>query len=202
MRASQAFLIASGAMVAVIGVSASQQATSTAAPTRSVNQTSTPAVLDRSLVDRYCVTCHNEKQKTGGLTLESVDFGQTAANAETLEKVVHKLRSGQMPPAGARRPEKDAINAFASTLEGALDRVAAAAPNPGRFPVHRLNRVEYVNAIHDVLALDVDGAALLPPDNSGLGFDSNADVLSVTPALMARYMSAATKISRLAIGDP
>jgi hypothetical protein len=148
------------------------------------------------------VTCHSEKLKIGGLTLESVDFGQTAANAETLEKVVHKLRSGQMPPAGVRRPEKEAINAFASTLEFALDRVAAAAPNPGRFPVHRLNRVEYVNAIHDVLALDVDGAALLPADNSGLGFDNNADVLSVTPALMARYMSAATKISRLAIADP
>src|SRR5436190_116411 len=93
-----------------------------------------------------------------------------------------------------------AIHLKADTAYAAAQ--APVAPNPGRFPVHRLNRVEYVNAIHDVLALDIDGGALLPADNSGLGFDNNADVLSVTPALMARYMSAATKISRLAIGDP
>src|SRR5262245_24052403 len=225
MRASSAFWILSGAMVLAVGgvgsgfslgsadtssVHAEVDTTYASSPyastvRRKADVTSAMAAqapVDRTLVDRFCVTCHNQRLKTGDVVLETVDFNQIAGNQELLEKVVHKLRAGQMPPAGARRPDKAAINTFASSLEQALDAAAAAAPNPGRFPVHRLNRVEYVNAIHDVLALDVDGATLLPADNSGLGFDNNADVLSVTPALMARYMSAATKISRLAIGDP
>jgi len=159
------------------------------------------APLDRALLDRYCVTCHNAQLKTAGLTLDAVDITQVAANAEVLEKVAHKLRSGQMPPQGRPRPDKAAIDTYAATLEAALDRVAAARPNPGRVSVHRLNRLAYMNAIRDLLALDVD-PALLPADNGGVGFDNNADVLSVTPALMSRYMSAATKVSRLAIGDP
>src|SRR6185295_12952063 len=198
MPSSRAFWILSGALALATGINAAQPGPSPQ------NQTAATAVapIDRALVDRYCVTCHNQRTKSGDLTLDTVDFTHVAANAEVLEKVVHKLRAGQMPPAGARRPDKAAASAFASSLEEALDAVAAASPNPGRFPVHRLNRVEYVNAVHDVLALDIDGGALLPADNSGLGFDNNADVLSVTPALMARYMSAATKISRLAVGDP
>jgi len=213
MRASKAFWILSSAMSLAVGIRAAQpievvrlKADTTYKVGLKADTTyeyaAAQAPVDRSLVDRYCVTCHNQRLKTGDVVLETVDFNQIAGHEELLEKVVHKLRAGQMPPAGARRPDKAAINTFASSLEHALDAAAASAPNPGRFPVHRLNRVEYVNAIHDVLALDVDGAALLPADNSGLGFDNNADVLSVTPALMARYMSAATKISRLAIGDP
>ena len=159
------------------------------------------APVDRSLLDRYCVTCHNERLQTAGLMLDKVDMNQVAANAEVLEKVTRKLRAGQMPPVGRPRPEQATVEAFATALESALDRAAAAAPDPGRVTVHRLNRLEYVYVIHDLLALEID-PAMLPVDNAGVGFDNNADVLSVTPALMSRYMSAATKVSRLAIGNP
>ena len=159
------------------------------------------ATLDRTLLDRYCVTCHNERLQIADLMLDRIDLAQTGAHAEVLEKVVRKLRSGEMPPMGRPRPDKATVHAFATSLEEALDRAAEARPNPGRVALHRLNRTEYVNAIRDLLALEIDGAALLPSDLSGLGFDNNADVLSITPALMARYMSAATKISRLAVGS-
>ncbi len=156
----------------------------------------------RELLDRYCVTCHNERLQTAGLMLDRLDIGQVGANAEVLEKVVHKLRSGQMPPEGRPRPDAARIDAFAASLETALDRVAAAAPNPGRVASRRLNRLEYVNAIQDLLALEINGEELLPSDMAGFGFDNNADVLSITPSLMARYITAATKISRTAVGSP
>jgi hypothetical protein len=158
--------------------------------------------LDRSLLDKYCVTCHNEKLKTGGLTLEKVDINDVRANAEVLEKVVRKLRTQQMPPEGLPRPDKATLDGFAGSLEIALDQVAKAHRDPGRVAAHRLNRAEYVNVIHDLLALDIDAAELLPNDMAGYGFDNNADVLAVTPGLLARYMSAATKISRVAMGSP
>ena len=161
-----------------------------------------PAAPSRELFDRYCVTCHNDRLRTGGLMLDRLDIGQVHANAETLEKVVRKLRSGQMPPQGRPRPDAATIDAFATSLEAALDRAAAADPNPGRVASRRLNRLEYVNAINDLLALEIDGEALLPSDMAGFGFDNNADVLSVTPSLMARYIAAATKISRAAVGSP
>ena len=156
----------------------------------------------RELIDRYCVTCHNERLKTGGLTLDSVDLTDVAAHAEVLEKVVHKLRSGQMPPEGRPRPDQAAINTFATVLETALDAAAVVDPNPGRVASRRLNRLAYVNAIYDLLALEIDGETLLPSDMAGFGFDNNADVLSITPSLMSRYISAATKISRAAVGSP
>src|SRR5947207_2395687 len=153
----------------------------------------------RPLLDQYCVSCHSDKLKTGGLTLERVDPSAVAGHEEMLEKVVRKLRSGLMPPEGRPRPDAASIAAFAASLESALDRNAAAAPNPGRVAWHRLNRAEYVNVIHDLLALDVDGTELLPSDMAGFGFDNNADVLSITPGLMSRYITAATKISRVAL---
>jgi hypothetical protein len=174
-------------------------ARSPALPARTTAATNLP--LDRALLDRYCVTCHNEKLKTGGLVLTGVDLAQVGAHAEVLEKVALKLRTGQMPPEGRPRPDKASTEAFVTALETALDRAGAAAPNPGRIAIHRLNRFAYVNAIRDLLALEID-PALLPADNGGVGFDNNADVLSVTPVLMNRYMSAATKVSRLASGDP
>src|SRR5579871_4218862 len=158
--------------------------------------------IDRSLVDKYCVGCHNEKLKTAGLALDKVDFNDVRANAETLEKVVRKLRSRQMPPDGLPRPDQATLDNFSGTVEAALDRVAKANPDPGRVVAHRLNRAEYVNVIHDLLALDVDGTELLPSDMAGFGFDNNADVLSITPGLLSRYMTAATKISRVALGSP
>jgi hypothetical protein len=157
---------------------------------------------DRALLDTYCVTCHNDRLKTAGFTLEKLDLADVNANAEALEKVVRKLRTGQMPPEGRPRPDTSAVDAFAGGVERLLDEAAAKSPNPGRVASRRLNRSEYVNVIQDLLALDVDGSQLLPSDMAGFGFDNNADVLSITPGLMARYMSAATKISRLALSSP
>jgi hypothetical protein len=170
-------------------------------PVAAQSKAAVPGTPDRALLDQYCVSCHNEKLKTGGLTLEKVDVGNVPANAEVLEKIVRKLRSGLMPPEGLPRPDQPTLDGFAAGLEKALDRNAAASPNPGQIASHRLNRAEYVNAIHDLLALDVNGAELLPGDMAGFGFDNNASVLAVTPSLMSRYMSAATKISRVAVGS-
>ncbi len=156
----------------------------------------------RTLVAQYCVGCHSDRAKNGGLSLESIDINDIAGHAEVLEKVIWKLRTGQMPPQGSRRPEKAALDEFLASLEASIDRAAADSPNPGRVAAHRLNRSEYVNVIQDLLALDVDGTALLPSDMAGFGFDNNADALAITPALMARYITAATKISRLAVGSP
>jgi cytochrome c551/c552 len=156
----------------------------------------------QALLNQYCVTCHNAKLKTGGLALDQLSLDRVGDNAETWEKVVRKVRAGLMPPAGARRPDRQSLDALAGTVEEALGRTAAANPNPGRTPLHRMNRAEYANAIRDLLAVDVDPATLLPADDSSNGFDNIADVLGVSPALLERYVSAAAKISRLAVGDP
>jgi hypothetical protein len=157
---------------------------------------------ERSLLDQYCVTCHSDKLKTGGLSLTGLGVSDAAAKPEVFEKVARKLRSRQMPPEGSPRPDQATIDKFAATLETALDRAAVALPNPGRVASHRLNRAEYVDIMHDLLAVDIDGTELLPSDMAGFGFDNNADVLSITPGLLARYMSAATKVSRIAVGSP
>src|SRR5262249_6408723 len=117
-------------------------------------------------------------------------------------KVVLKLRAGMMPPSGAKRPDRATINTFVSGLEIALDRAAAGKPNPGTTALHRLNRTEYGNAIRDLLALPIDVTSVLPPDDSAEGFDNVGDVLGISPLLIQGYVSAATKISRLAVGDP
>jgi mono/diheme cytochrome c family protein len=156
----------------------------------------------RALVDKYCLTCHSARAKSGGLVLEGVDLTSPAASAETWEKVIRKVRGGMMPPVGMPHPDKAALDAFAGYLEAAIDTAAAAHPNPGRTVLHRLNRVEYGNAVRDLLALDVDVASLLPADDSAYGFDNIGDVLGVSPMLMERYLSAAWKVSGLAIGNP
>ena len=153
-------------------------------------------------MNKYCITCHNEKLKTAGLLLDKLDVENVPAGAETWEKVIRKLRGSAMPPPGLPRPDQAFYNDFPAYLETAIDRAAFAKPNPGRPAVHRLNRAEYANAIHDLLDLDIDGASFLPVDDSGYGFDNIGDVLSVSPVLLERYLSAARKISRLAIGDP
>jgi Protein of unknown function (DUF1592)/Protein of unknown function (DUF1588)/Protein of unknown function (DUF1587)/Protein of unknown function (DUF1585)/Protein of unknown function (DUF1595)/Planctomycete cytochrome C len=155
----------------------------------------------KALMDQYCVTCHNERLKTGGLALDALKPDRIAADAETWEKVVRKVRAGLMPPAGAKRPDRGSLDAFAAAIEGTIDHVAANNPNPGRAPLHRMNRVEYANAIRDLLVLDVDPSTLLPADDSSHGFDNIADVLGVSPSLLERYVSAAAKISRLAVGE-
>ena len=156
----------------------------------------------REIIDRYCVTCHNERLQTAGLMLDQLDLSDIAGNAEMLEKMVHKLRNGQMPPEGRPRPDVATLTGFLVSLQTALDRVAVDNPNPGRVASRRLNRLEYANAINDLLALEVDSETLLPSDMAGFGFDNNAEVLSITPSLMTRYIAAATKISRAAVGSP
>jgi hypothetical protein len=154
------------------------------------------------VVTKYCITCHNDRMRSGNLTLERVDTDHPERSAETLEKVVVKLRSRAMPPPGARRPDNAAYDAAAGWLESALDLAAAAHPNPGRpAGLHRLNRTEYANAIRELLGVEIDAAAWLPPDSQAGGFDTNADALSMEPALLDRYLTAAARISRLAIGD-
>jgi hypothetical protein len=156
----------------------------------------------REALDKYCVTCHNDRTKTAGLALDVLDVGAVGAHADTWEKVVAKLRSGAMPPVGLPRPDDAMMHGMVATLEGDLDAYAAAHPNPGRPLVHRMNRAEYANAIRDLLHVDVDASSLLPPDDSAFGFDNMAEILTVSPGLIERYMSAAEKISRAAIGDP
>ena len=157
----------------------------------------------RAVLNRYCVTCHNEKLKTAGLMLDKMSVENVGAGAEVWEKVIRKLRTGAMPPAGIPRPDPATYDSLATYLETALDQAALTKPNPGRpAAVHRLNRTEYTNAIRDLLATEIDGNALLPADDAGYGFDNIGDVLSVSPMLLERYMGAARKVSRLAIGDP
>ncbi len=161
-----------------------------------------------SVLTQYCTTCHNSRLKTAGLVLDPGASASPAANAETWEKVIQKLRSRDMPPAGMPRPDSATYDAAASWLETELDRSAAAHPQPGRLPLlHRLSRTEYQNAIRDLLALDalpkeMDFSLLLPSDNASSGFDNLADLLFVSPSDMESYLNAAQKISRLAVGDP
>ena len=156
----------------------------------------------RAVLNRYCVTCHNDKLKTAGLTLEKIDTGKVSDGGPVWEKVIRKLRAEAMPPAGLPRPDRATYNSFATYLETALDRAAAAKPNPGRpIALHRLNRSEYANAVRDLLAVDINSASLLPADESTDGFDNNGGALTVSPLLLERYMSAAAKVSRVAVGD-
>jgi Protein of unknown function (DUF1592)/Protein of unknown function (DUF1588)/Protein of unknown function (DUF1587)/Protein of unknown function (DUF1585)/Protein of unknown function (DUF1595)/Cytochrome C oxidase, cbb3-type, subunit III len=154
-----------------------------------------------ALLNKYCVTCHSEKLRTGGLSLQGADLADVPKGAETWEKVIRKLRVGAMPPQGMPRPDKTTLDGLASFLETALDRGYAAKPNLGHATMHRLNRTEYANAIRDLLAVNIDATAILPPDDESSGFDNIADVLRVSPSLMERYLSASWNISRLAVGN-
>jgi mono/diheme cytochrome c family protein len=157
------------------------------------------AATQRALVNQYCVTCHNARLKTADLLLDELDLAHLGDHAEIGEKVVRKLRAGMMPPTGMRRPDPATLESLIRWMEEELDRSAVThVPPPG---LHRLNRTEYANAIRDLIALEVDATKFLPPDDSTRGFDNIAGALTMSPALMEAYLSAAGKISRLAIGD-
>jgi hypothetical protein len=160
------------------------------------------ASAQQAVVTKYCVSCHNEKLKTADLVLDKADISHAAENPALWEKVLHKLRSREMPPPRAPRPDEPTYESLTTYLETALDKAAEAKPNPGRPAIYRLNRLQYANAVHDLLDLEFDSAGLLPGDDSGYGFDNIGDVLSVSPSLLEKYLAAAGKISRLAIGDP
>jgi mono/diheme cytochrome c family protein len=157
----------------------------------------------QQLLNRYCISCHNQRMRTGGLALDTRSLSDVGADAEVWEKVVVKLRAGLMPPSGRPRPDQAGSDAFAAWLENELDRAAQGHPNPGATPLfHRLNRAEYQNVIRDLLDLQVDVTSLLPADDASYGFDNIAGILRMSPTLMERYLSAAEKVSRLAVGSP
>ena len=195
MKGNALILLAALAMVssAVAGSpAASPQAQPAAAP----------AAAGRSAIDQYCVSCHNQRLKTGGLSLEGLDASQAGSRPEVWEKVVRKLQARTMPPQGTRRPDEATYRSVQAALEAQLDAEAAAHPNPGAPILHRLNRSEYANAVRDLLDLDVDVTSLLPPDDSAYGFDNISDVLGVSPSLQEKYVSAAMKIAAVAVGNP
>jgi cytochrome c551/c552 len=154
-----------------------------------------------AMVKQYCVSCHSDRGKAGGLSFASFDAAAVAENAAVTEKMIRKLRAGMMPPAGARRPEPAALAALAEAFEARIDRAAAANPNPGWRPSQRLNRAEYQQAVEDLLGIEVDITAFLPADSISDGFDNVADSQTISTALMEGYLRAASQISRLAIGD-
>ena len=156
----------------------------------------------RSLVNRYCLDCHNSAEATAGLQLETRDMGNLGAEAELWETVIMKLRGSMMPPVGEPRPDDETYTEFREWLEDELDAAAARNPNPGRPGLYRLNRTEYATAIRDLLSLEIDVEALLAPDDSVYGFDNIADVLGVSPTLLEGYLAAADRISAIAVGDP
>ena len=154
-----------------------------------------------AVVKQYCAGCHSERGKAGGISFAAFDAAKLEDHGELTEKMIRKLRSGMMPPAGARRPEAVVIDAMAASFESRMDRLAVANPNPGSRPFQRLNRAEYSNAVHDLLNVDVDVSTYLPPDTISHGFDNVADSQSFSPTLMDGYLRAASQISRLAVGD-
>ena len=155
-----------------------------------------------AVLSKYCITCHNEKRRTAGLAIDTLDVQRVGEHAETWEKIARKFRTHEMPPPAAPRPDGATYAAVTAQLENALDAAAAVNPARGRVPVHRLNRNEYANAIRDLLGLEIDSRGVLPADDADQeGFDNVASVLTVSPALLENYLSAARMISRLAVGD-
>jgi mono/diheme cytochrome c family protein len=193
-------------LIVSLGIQARPSAQQPASQVKSAQSSSpigavSPASSHRGMLDRYCVTCHNQRLATAGLKLDEADVANPGEGAEIWEKVVRKLRTGMMPPPNVPQPSMDDRRALLSWLETSLDKAAAAKPNPGRTEtLRRLNRTEYQNAIRDLLSVDIDAASLLPADESGHGFD-NVTVGDLPPALLDRYISAAQKISALAIGS-
>jgi len=194
MRATPASFVLAAAVTLVATGAHAQSSAASAAPS--------PARAHQQTVTDYCVGCHNDRARTGGLSLEGADLSSVPAHADLWEKVIRKLRLGVMPPQGARRPDPAVLDTLATSLESELDAAATARPSPGRPALHRLNRAEYANAVRDLLGLDVDVASLLPPDNAAYGFDNVADALGSSPALLQAYLSAARRISAVAVGDP
>src|SRR5688572_18632233 len=170
------------------------------APVRASNSSPAVAPPDRALVQKYCVSCHSDRLKTAGLSLQDADPAAATLDGQLWEKVLQKLHGGMMPPQGLPRPDAATLDTFVSSLERALDRQAAAAINPGHKPAHRLNRTEYGNAVRDLLDVSIDASSLLPADDESFGFDNIAGVLRISPSLLEQYLGAARKVSSLAVG--
>jgi mono/diheme cytochrome c family protein len=190
----------SGVMVAVLVCSI---ATVSAVGERGAASTATlSGQAQKAVIAEYCLECHDSDKAKGGLVLEKFDPSRAEQNAEIAEKMIRRLRAGMMPPAGAERPSQSIVDALASGLETRIDQAATARPNPGRRTFQRLNRAEYASSIRDLLGIDVDVAAFLPPDTLSHNFDNIADVQGFSPTLLEGYLRAASRISRDAVGDP
>ncbi len=181
---------------------ASQPAASPSAVLQPAAAAASPAVAHQAVLSKYCYSCHNDRLKSGGLALTALDISAPSQHSDAWERVVRKLETGAMPPAGRPRPDNATADSLVRYLVTDLDRAALAHPNPGRPGLRRVNRAEYKNAIRDLLALDIDVASMLPPDTAGFGFDNNADALTLSSALTERYLSAAAKISQIALTRP
>jgi cytochrome c5 len=171
-----------------------------AAPQQAAKPSPATANPNKALINRYCVTCHNQKLRTAKLALDTLDFDHPEKDALTWERAIRKLRGGMMPPPGAARPPADAVTALAAYLEDSLDKASAANFNPGSVRIHRLNRAEYSNAMRDLFGIDVDAAALLPTDDISDGFDNIAKVLKVSPSFLDQYIMAARAVAKQAVG--
>ena len=210
VRLSRAFVGRFGIAIAGIGclyIPAARLHGAQSQPVSSETQTarpaSTAASAHRALLNQYCVSCHNERLHIAGLALDKMEVENIGERAEVWEKVLLKVRSGEMPPGRMPRPGQATLDGFTAYLETALDHAAAVKPNPGRVAIHRLNRTEYANTIRDLLALEIDSRSILvDEDPSASGFDNTAGGLSVSPTLVERYISTARKVSRMAVGDP
>ncbi len=173
-----------------------------AAPPQDAKQVPLPANPNRALVDRYCVTCHNQRLKTAKLELDVLDLTHPEKDALTWERAIRKLRGGMMPPPGALKPSAADVNALATYLEDSLDKAGAANPNPGSVRIHRLNRAEYANAARDLFGIDIDATTLLPTDDISDGFDNIAKALKVSPSFLDQYILAARAVVKKAMGTP
>jgi mono/diheme cytochrome c family protein len=164
------------------------------------------ASASQATLDQYCVGCHGGQTPRAGLALDTLGdglaTGGVSAHPEAWEKVIRKLRGGMMPPLGAARPDNATLDGLAAWLETSLDSASRLTPDPGRAPIHRLNRTEYANAIRDLLDLEIDGSEFLPPDTESHGFDNIADALTTSPSLLEQYLTASRKVTALAVGDP
>lgn len=177
-------------------------AVSSQAPAMAASHGGESPAPHRELLDKYCVTCHNQRTKLAGVMFDTVSLAELPEHADIWEKTLRKLRAGMMPPPGARQPEAASVEAFATWLETSLDRAAAASPDPGRVALHRLNRTEYGNAVEELLGVRVDASALLPKDDEADGFDNMATALRVSPSFIDQYVAAARMVTIKAIGVP
>src|SRR5688572_3917414 len=198
----RALFAVSAIWAVMLAVAASQPAASQPAAQQPTRTAAGAWANHAAVLTQYCITCHNDRTKSGGLVLSAADLDNVPARADVWEKVIRKVRAGMMPPVGVPRPEQTALDSLVTHLEATIDKAALASPVLRRPAMHRLNRAEYGNAIRDLFNLEVDVASLLPPDEEAFGFDNNALVLSISPALMERYLAAAWKISSLAVASP
>jgi mono/diheme cytochrome c family protein len=196
----RAAVTVAGALLMGAGVWAQQSSAPTSAPTPPLAAMAMTNADQNALVEEYCWSCHNKVGKSGGLVLEGFNAASPLLSAELLEKMIRKVRAGQMPPANSERPDPEQLRAFVTALETRADAMAARVPDPGWRPFQRLNRAEYARVVKDLLDVDVDPSALLPPDTASGGFDNIADVQTVSPTLIAAYLRGAASVSRTAVG--